>query len=803
VVDLLHAWVVVPAAGLLLLGGCGLLAARLAGPAVSRVLVLPMGMAVAIVVSAIATQSDLTSKLAGPAVAVLAVAGFVLAGPVLRRPRERRAWLWPAIAGTGPAAAIAIPVLLTGKPGFTGYGRIVDLAFQFVFSEQLRDAGRAAPAVVSSSYEETISKLLFVGYPGGSQSLNGGLATLTGIDIAWAYQPLMALFAACLGIGLYALLGDLIASRPLRALAATVAGQATILYSYSLAGGIKELSTAAMLVLTVTLLSARPVSETSLPALLPVAVAIVATFAVFNLAVLPWLGIVLLAFFALDMWRRRRAAPVPALGRWVVLGVVAGVLAIPNILQAVKLAPTASVGGPADLGNLAYAVPAWSAAGVWLTPDHRFPLSEAGTTGITHALAIVLALLAVVAIVVAVRRRIVAPLVLGAACLIAILYIVSRAGPWVEFKSYAITAPVVVALAFAGAAAIGTRSRIAGLALALVVTGSILAGNALVYRDTTFANYDRFEELAAIGDRYAGQGPTLYPAFEEYAEYFLRETDPIDLVSAPAGRAPVYSPVARPGTIFARDIDEMAYPYVQSFRLLVLRRDPTGSRPPGNWELAERTRWYDVWRQAAPASTIIRHVPLMQGDSVAETRRACRQVAREARERGARMTYAPFPEVVQVDGNAGTTSPGWVGGPVDYAMKTPGEQRLDLPVPRSGRYEVWVRGSFGRGIDVSVGDRDVGTLRWRESYPGQYEPVGTIELRGGDTHVELQRGGRTVLPGAGNELGTSQFLISLGPTAITPVDARPQTIDVPRDDADRLCSTVRSADWFEVTRADA
>ena len=33
----------------------------------------------------------------------------------------------------------------------------------------------------------------------------------------------------------------------------------------------------------------------------------------------------------------------------------------------------------------------------------------------------------------------------------------------------------------------------------------------------------RYRDLAAIGKRYAGQGPALYPDFDEYAEYFLRD----------------------------------------------------------------------------------------------------------------------------------------------------------------------------------------------------------------------------------------------------------------------------------------
>ena len=87
---------------------------------------------------------------------------------------------------------------------------------------------------------------------------------LTGIDVAWVFQPYLACCAAAVALCLYALMGPLIASPRLRALFAFLGAQASLLYGYSLWGGIKELTAAFLLALGAALgarcccASARP-----------------------------------------------------------------------------------------------------------------------------------------------------------------------------------------------------------------------------------------------------------------------------------------------------------------------------------------------------------------------------------------------------------------------------------------------------------------------------------------------------------------------------------------------------------------
>jgi hypothetical protein len=395
-----------------------------------------------------------------------------------------------------------------------------------------------------------------------------------------------------LGLALFSLLTRAISSPGWRALAAGVAAQPTILYSYSLAGGIKELSAvAALAVLAAVLLNRRPADATPRQ-LLPAAIAVAAAFAVFSLGIVPWMGMLAGVLLAVDLVTRPRR--LRTVGRWAMLGVAALAICVPTVLVSVRLAPTATSALPLDLGNLAAPVPGWAAVGPWLTSDHRFPLAITGRETLTYVLIGLLLAFAVVGLVRAARRfdlRLLAPAI---AAVVALVYVTGRAGPWIDLKAFTITAPITMALAFAGAWAFsgGRRLRWVGRGAIVAVAATVLAGNALVYYGTTVTPYERFAELARIGEQYAGQGPALFPAFEELGEYLLRDTRATGIVNAPQSRF-VLSPSARPEMVYSRDPDEIDLGFLDEFDLLVLRRDPNASRPSvvrcGSWWTARRS----------------------------------------------------------------------------------------------------------------------------------------------------------------------------------------------------------------------
>lgn len=801
-VTLVLSWLVYPLVVLALSLGIGLLVRRVAGPeALPGVLLLPVGLAGVVAVSVFPTQLTATAPLTGVAVLVVAVVGFALARrEVVGVVRPTREWRWPALAALLPAGAIAAPVLLTGQPGMTGYARITDLAHQLEFTEWITTMGRVVPAesAIDSSYLETVFKMALVGYPGGSQAALGGTSGLLGIDPLWTYQAFLALIAGALGLALYSLLSRAIASRPWRALAAGVAAQPTILYSYALASGIKELSAVAGLTLLVAVLVAHPPGRGGLRQVLPAAVALAGAYAVFNLGILPWAGVVVGVVFAIDLATRR--GRLRTVSRWVAFGVVALLLAVPTSLVAVRLAPIAATGGPPDLGNLAAPVSAWSSVGPWLISDHRFPLSVSGRDTVTFVLIAVVLAFAAVGVLRALRTRDVRLLVLAVAGAVAFGYVTRRTGAWVDLKAYTITAPLTLALAFAGAAALWRwrRVRWLGLAATVVIAGGVLLGNAYVYRSIPLVPYERFADLERLGEKYAGQGPAVLPVFEEFGEYLLRDVKAASIVNPPRGRF-ILNETARPNLQFVRDPDELNRDWLNEHRLLILRRDPTASRPPSNWRMIERTEFYDVWRRDPDAPRVVAHLPLEAAPGERD-RAFCREVREEVRAagEGAWIAYSQAPSVVQYEATEEGVGPSlWNQAGPDFLATGPGRLKGKVSLPVSGPYLLWLRGSFGREVRVLVDGDEVGSVRWQQSYPGQYERIGTVNLPAGKHTFQIVRGGGTLLPGTGNEVNSGQ-ITTIGPLAFSFPDQGPRLRYAKPSEFREICRGKTGLDWVEV-----
>jgi hypothetical protein len=218
-------WLLFPAVLALLSLGSGLLLEWLSGLKLPGALRMPAGLAAVIVVAQFTTMASRTAVLTVPLVVTVAVAGFgVAAGRRQRRPD------WSAAgAGLGTFAAYAAPVVLSGQATFTGYVKLDDTATFLGFTDQLMSHGRDLAGLAPSTYQVALALNIGEGYPIGAFLPLGIGARLTGQDPAWVFQPCMAFYAAMAALALYALLGGLVRSRPLRALAAFVAAQAALL----------------------------------------------------------------------------------------------------------------------------------------------------------------------------------------------------------------------------------------------------------------------------------------------------------------------------------------------------------------------------------------------------------------------------------------------------------------------------------------------------------------------------------------------------------------------------------------------
>jgi hypothetical protein len=371
--------------------------------------------------------------------------------------------------------------------------------------------------------------------------------------------------------------------------------------------------------------------------------------------------------------------------------------------------------------------------------------------------------------------------------------ILPQTGPWVEAKIFAIDGTLVLALAFFGAGALarGARTWPLGWALAVVVAGGVLYGNALAVHNTTPAPERRLAELERIGHRFAGQGPALAPSFDEYAEYFLRDLKTTGRVNPPAG-----FPGAAPQ--FGADLDQIDTSFVEGFRLLVVRRNPTRSRPPGNYRLVDRTRFYEVWRRTTDGKEVLSHTPV-GGRRSDRPVSACRALAKGARGNPAgdhlRWAIASSPDAyVPTEGKWG---PNWGPDPAGSALRTNGPGRADGSVllQRGGRYALWQTGSFERPVVIKVDGRRVGTLAGLSDYPAEAVYVTTLPLRAGAHRIELRRGGGSLRPGNGDATGSRY----VGPLYFRRVgDPGGRMFTTPVSRAFSVCRSRRALDWVEL-----
>jgi hypothetical protein len=740
--------------------GCGLLVRRAAAGELSRLLVVPVGFALVVAISAFATSYEWLAPAAGPIIAVVTVVGLALEAwgrrPTLSLPSVGL-WIWPLLAGLAAFTAVGGPVFLTGSVGWTGYTRIVDIAFQMDFAQHLAEAGRALPPNGNSSFYIVAAKLIGIGYPGGAQATLGVMAKLLHSNVAWCYQAFLAFTAAIGAVAVYSTLGRVTRNPLLRCLGGAIAIQPNILYGYTLEAGIKELTTAALLLVVIAVFADGVPGVGSRRRPIALAVAVSGAFGSFSLGIAPWLGLLLLGMLILSLWRRSGHWRV--IQSWLVFSVVAVVISLPGLITAGKLATVAgsAIGGVVDLGlgNLAVPVSRWAAAGVYFTGDYRYPLIHVTSS---HVFDVVILAFAVLGVLAALARKRWSIVVLGVTAPVALYYFIQHSTAWIQLKSFTITSTFVVLLAFAGIAALqGSRRRWLG-ALgwlgALVVAGSILYGNALIYHDTSVAPGARYHDLAAIASRYAGQGPALDPNFDEYAEYFLRQEDGTSIVD-PANltfevRPGVPSPPG--GVSFGWDLNQLKLSYVEHFKLLILPRSPISSRPPANYDLVEETRFYDVWRRVRPASTVLEHFPLSSLPDE-RTQQYCRNVVKLARRAGpsAQIAYAQTAVVAVVNPVEGTHPDYWsLLGPGTLATYGAGTDEVKFSLPATLHYGIWIQGSVGRPLTFYLDGRRLTSIGYEERYPGQFLLLRTSTLRAGAHKLRIVRGNGSLHPGNGD-----------------------------------------------------
>jgi hypothetical protein len=795
---------------------------RAAGVRLSGALVVPLGLAAAIVIASLLTAWSVTAPAAAAVVAVVAAAGLIIARPF------RRVVLWPAVMALGVLLVYGAPVLLSGSATFAGYLHLDDTATWFGITDQAMSRGRSLTHLPHSTYWLVLSETVGTGYPLGAFMLLGIGHALTGIDSAWIVQPYLACCGAAVGLGVYALVEPVVSSPRLRALVAFFAAQPALLYGYSLWGGIKELTAAFLLVLGAALF-ARAVTEAeeSPRRLLPVAVAAAALIVTLGAGAAAWVLPALVG--AVIVWMlRARGGELRGVARRVgLLSATTAALALPmwlvlsSYLGNDSALFTSGQSVHFKLGLLLQPLSGWQLVGIWPVGDFRLRAPTVPT-----ALLIGLALLAAaVAIWVTVRRRqfTIASYVALALIGCGVFYLVGSA-PWVVAKTLAIASPALLAAALAGAALLTTRRR-AGLLALLAIAGGVVWSNTLAYHDATLAPRARLAELQHIGGLVAGRGPTFLNEYEYYADrHFLRDGAPVE----PADRRPVNLPL-RDGALLTApawaDLDSFALSTLAPYRSIVTRRSPSESRPPSIYTLAWQGRYYELWQRAArPSTRILEHAPLGEsnqlpycGNTVSGSSLplcsvnpvavpACAQIrslARRALAERAQLVAYQRPTPVVVRGDETSWPAAWSNGIAERTLvpTDPGQVVGHMSVASPQAYELWLEGNFARGFEVSVDGRHV--ARIKDELSGFYGGglfsalhVADLPLSAGTHTFALTYPHSDLTPGSGDNTFTSLSAVTLEPK--TPAS---ELIAVAPREAARLCG--RPLDWIELVRRSA
>ncbi len=819
------AWVVFPLVVTAIGVGWGVIAGRAAGVRVTDALLIPLGLAAALVLAGTLTAFTATAPAAITVVGAGAVVGVVMA--VVMRWRPGR---WALLAALGVLLVYGAPVLLSGQATFTGFIKLDDTATWFNIIDRVMSHARSVAGLPPSTYALEFGQQAAPNYPFGAFMLPGAARGLVGVDIAWVFQPYMACCGAALALCLYALIEPLVSSVRIRALLAFAAAQSALLYGYSLWGGIKEMTAAFLLalgiVLAAPLISRRPAGWREL---IPLALGAGALIQTLGIGAGGWVApaLVLLSIGWISQGPRgqglrRSVVPIAWLGGltaafmvpvWVVL---AGFLG--NQGGLIEQLFSSGQSTAVKLGNLIHPLSAFQLAGVWPVGDFRLTAPT-----LPSVLLIGLVLLGAAAgVYLSVRRRqfglalYVAVALIGAG----IVYF-SGGTPWVTGKSLAISSPALLAAALTAGGILWGRwgsRRIAGAAGVLVVAallGGVLWSNYLGYHDATLAPRSQLAELQHIGKLVAGHGPTFINDYEIYADrHFLREGDPVE----PSEYRPVTLPLSN-GVALTKgawaDIDSFPLSTLRPYVSIVTRRSPAESRPPSIYHLVWQGRYYELWQRAPhPERAIFEHIPLGESNTLSFCGASaggpieplcsvdpvaippCSQVRTLAREASKTHTVLlaykrPAPIVARADQ---TQWPGaWYheSGARSLVPTTPGQLISHIAVASEQTYELWLGGSFARGFEVSVDGRSVGRVKDQMSTISGYVPVAELSLRPGVHTIVLTYPGADLTPGSGANEYTS-----LSEIVLQPQEPPSELIEVGPQQATQLCG--RSLDWIEL-----
>lgn len=745
--DLLLCWLVGPVGLILALVGLSLLVERLARVALPWAMRPAFGMAVAIVLAQFGTATATTAPLTLPALALLAVAGFVVGRGLLSAPRPSRAEL--VVPGV-VYLVFAAPFLISGEASWAGYIKLDDTATWDAMTAHVFEFGRAIPDTPASTHQLVLQDYLGGSYPIGGFVPAALLAWLTGQDVAFAMQPSMAVAAAIMALLLFELVRRIVDVRRIAAAIAVVGSLSSLLIGYYLWGGVKEMVVAALLPLAPLLAGWAARREWSAASWVPIGIAIAAMIVVLGPGGALWVAPTLLPAVVVIARREglsvlvRRAAPILGFAALLILPVFVTPTGIFDPLNA-------GITAESEIGNLIGPIHPLQAAGIWPSLDFR---NDPHVEPFVWGIAILCLLLAASAVLAAARlgEGDGIPLVgfVGGGAL-AVAVIVVFGSPWVDGKVMATISPGVLTAALAGIALLGQRHelRTEAAVLGTVVGGLVIWSAVLAYQGAWLAPRAPQAELEEIGDRYRDRGPALTTEASIYGpRHFLRWLLAEGASDRRVRRVQLADGGLPDSGVFV-DLDAIAAPELDPYRLIVAPRSPLSSRPPAAFALVRRGKHFDVWERRSDAPPVREHLSLGGADDPGAVP-DCAEVERLAgvASDGGELVAARVRDLLVVPLDGAAMPDGWSSySPGTFSPSGSGSLSSELDVD-PGRYEVWLGGEIFGALDIDVDGERFGTVRGVVNHGGAFERVGELELSGAPHELELAYGGTSWRPGS-------------------------------------------------------
>jgi hypothetical protein len=719
-IEMIIVWAIVPLLLTLLCFGFGLAFSLITRKPMNFILTVVMGFLLMAILGSITTLSTATAPYTAIAFGVISLLGLLT---TLIWFRSRLHFdLLPSIAGFITYALFSLPTVVFGHPSWVGWIKLDDDSTFLAVTDRLMKVGRTIPVPIASTFDRVLQTVFSVegsghfSYPVGTFIPFGVISKLTGVEKAWFFQPYLTFAAAMVAAVFVLVLRARFANRILVVAIATVSSLASTIYSYVMWGGVKEI----VLIIPVTLFGFAVFDamarKRSIDTWQFILVAFFGILVVGGTAGVGYAAPIIFIAVLLILWKKNHRYFQYVLGA---TGIAAAVLII-MLKSGNKTLTNLFIPFAADKGNLVRSLNMAQVMGIWPSQDFRMDPAYKPLTILLIGIAFLFMIAGLYFSIVS-ANWLLPSLVAGCVAVVSTSYF--WGGIWLTGKAIAIASPIFLLVTFVGVyetwLELGKdiwrrfapyRLRLVVIALAGAVGCGVIASDSFTYKNVSLAPYSQQNELRNIGQMFTGQGPTLMTEYSVYgARYFLRA-----LGAEAVSELRVHLIPTRDGNQvprgYAADIDLFDPSTINYYNLLVLRRSPDSSRPPVNYSLAWSGRYYEVWRKMS--GVVVKATLPLGGGFNPGSVPTCAAVDSFLLQRNKtdRIYAATRNPVFTVDLSAGELPPtAQVMAPYMGAVNFTGAGGFNrnFSVGATGRYDMWVAGSYPGRLKVLIDGRQV------------------------------------------------------------------------------------------------